>query len=109
MLVVRFPLVNVGEMNFDQRLFKQFCGVQHGNRAEGESCRINDDSALLFECLLEPIDHLSFMIGLAEVTLKVKVVRQSPATFLDVRQGCCSIEMRLAPAEHVQIGAIEDV
>jgi hypothetical protein len=56
---------------------------------------------------LNPIDQLTFMIGLAKLDFKPRGIGQSAATLLDIRQGIAAVDLGLSLAKQVEIGSIK--
>ena len=58
--------------------------------------------------LLDPVDQLAFVIGLAEIDRQPEPLARRGAVGLDVGKGLAAIDGRLALAEHVEIWSVED-
>ena len=59
-----FPLGNVGNVDFDDRDVQQQQGISDGDAGMGISCRVDDQSGTGADGLLDPVDDITFMIGL---------------------------------------------
>ncbi len=58
--------------------------------------------------LLDPVDQDALVIGLAEIHLYRQLRGSFPAIGSDIVQGLCSIDLRLALAERIEIGAVQN-
>jgi hypothetical protein len=73
----------------------------------GVSRRIDDKPRrLLGARLLDPIDDLAFVIGLAKFHRKPVPFRRRAAEPLDVAERGTTIDLRLARAEQIEIGSV---
>ena len=76
MCVGRGSLVNVGEVDFDERLAQQLQGVQHWHTSEREAGRVDDHGRILLGCLLDPVHQNAFVVGLAKVAVQTERLGQ---------------------------------
>jgi len=74
----------------------------------GQRARVEDDSLGCFTSLLDPIDQLTFVIGLAEVDLEVECCGAGRAALLDVAERVMAVDRGVADPEQVQVGAVQD-
>ena len=58
--------------------------------------------------LLDPVDQLALVVGLAEVDLEPERLAGLPAVLLDVVERLAAIDPGLALAEHIEVGTVED-
>lgn len=72
------------------------------------ACRIDDDALSTSPTLLYPGNQLSFPIGLPEVDADIQLFRILRAELLDVVKRRSAVDLRLAEAEHVQVGTVEN-
>jgi hypothetical protein len=70
--------------------------------------RVDDDAGHLAARLLDPVDQLALMVGLAKLQPEAQLAGAPSAGFLDIRQAGAAVDLRLAGAEQVQIGSVED-
>ena len=69
---------------------------------------INDDTLCRLCRLLDPIDEDALLIGLAKIYRQAQFLAGGDAIALNIGQALCAIDARLASAEHIEIGAVED-
>ena len=58
--------------------------------------------------LVDPVDQLALVVGLAEVDRKAQPFAGVAAGVLDVVEAAAAVDRRLALAEQVEIGTVED-
>ena len=58
--------------------------------------------------LVQPIDQHAFVIGLAKVDLEAELARASRPASPRYRRGYGAVNLRLARAEQVEVGAVQD-
>jgi hypothetical protein len=73
----------------------------------GQRAGVQNDAVGRFTRLLDPVDQLAFVIGLAKINLQVEGGRAREAARFDIGQGVMAVYRRLANPEQVQIGAVE--
>ncbi|MNC57495.1 hypothetical protein D3C75_1071610 [compost metagenome] len=56
---------------------------------------------------MNPIDHLAFVVALLELQGQLQAAGRLLAQGMDVGEGFAAIDLGLAQAEHVQVGAVE--
>ncbi|MCY1464350.1 hypothetical protein D9M71_823640 [compost metagenome] len=69
---------------------------------------IDDDAADATPCLVDPVDHLAFMVGLLELDGQFQISSNFAATQLHIRQRFMTVYRRFPEAQHVQVRAVED-
>ena len=74
----------------------------------GESTGINDDAIMVLSGGLNPVHQLTFMVALFAIDFYTKIRCCFAAQILNIRQSGGAINLWLARAEHVEIGAIEN-
>src|SRR5207302_1107822 len=99
---------DVREVDLDDRQIGSEKGVEHRDRSVGKRARVEDDSLGCFTSLLDPIDQLTFVIGLAEVDLEVECCGAGRAALLDVAERVMAIDRRVANPEQVEVGAVQN-
>src|SRR6266481_4415060 len=95
-------------MHFDDRHLAGKQDVEQGDRTVPISRRIDDNAGHPAARLLDAVDQLAFMVGLVEIDVKSELLRVLPAGLLDIGQAAAPINCRLARAEQIEIGSVED-
>src|SRR5665647_2322761 len=107
-----FTRVNVGDVDFDRRhlcLYRQQ-RIENGDRRRGIAGGIEHDAGRLFGMrFLDPVDQLAFLVRLPEYHLEAEALGGGAAQLFNVGERGAAVFFRLARAEHVQIGSVEDV
>lgn len=101
-------LEDVGKVDLDHRQVGAAQRVVDRDRGMGIGAGIDDDAGRAAARLLDPVDELALVIRLAEVDGEAQQSGPLVAGFLDIAQGFAAIESRLAHAEQVEVGAVED-
>src|SRR4029079_19578852 len=85
-------------------------GIEDGDRGRGVTGRIDDDGERsLSASLLDPVDQLALMVGLTELDLELVTGCGLAAELFNVLQLRAAIFVRLAGAEQIEVGAVENV
>lgn len=95
-------------MHFDDRHLDRFQRVMQRDGGMGVSAGIEHDAGRGGARLLNPIDKLTFMVGLPELDGKPKRTRTRVDHGLNVRQGRMPVDFRLPLTQKVQVGAIQN-
>src|SRR6267378_3020797 len=74
----------------------------------GQRPGIQNDPLGRFARLLDPVDELTFMIGLPKIDLEVERSSPREAALLDIRQRVMPVNRWVAHPEQVQIWAVQD-
>src|ERR1700722_7910916 len=74
----------------------------------GEGGGIDDDAGGALASAVNPVDKLIFAIALMKLDRKPKLAANTAAVRLDVGQRLAAIDLRLALAEQVEIGPVQD-
>ena len=74
----------------------------------GQRTGIDNDAVGRLARLLDPIDQLAFMVGLAELDRQVESLAPREAALFEIGQRIITISRRLAHAEQIEIGAVQD-
>lgn len=69
---------------------------------------IDQHSVMRFLCLVNPADQLALAIALSKINGQVQLCSHSAAQRLDVGEGVVAVDLRLARAQQVEIGAVEN-
>src|SRR6516225_7252978 len=103
-----FPLMNVGQVNFDDRLLDRLQRVEKSDRGVAVGAGIDHDAGKAGARFLYPVDQLTFMIALPAIGLQPQLAGMSAAGCLDIRQRVMAIDLRLAGSQQIEVGAVED-
>ena len=57
---------------------------------------------------MDPVDELTFVIGLPEVHIEPEPLADGLAAFLDLRERRVTVDVGLALAEQIQVGTVQD-
>ena len=69
---------------------------------------IDDDARRAGSLLLQEVDDLAFMVALEEADLKTQLARLVAHGPIQIVEGSRAVDVRLALAEQVQVGAVDD-
>ena len=79
-----------------------------GNRRMRVSARIQNQTGGFLARFLDPAHEISFVVRLPEIDLNAQRSSGRPAIICDCRQGLAAIDARLAFAEHIEIGTVQN-
>ena len=108
MVAERFALVDVGQVHFDHRQFHRGQGVAQRHRGVGPGGGVDDDAGDPAAGLVDPVEQLAFLVGLAEVHGEAARLGEGRAFVGDFAQGPPAVGLWLAGAEQIQVGAVQD-
>src|SRR5712691_3090092 len=100
--------VDVGDVNLNGRNGERLQAIEQGQRVVRERGGIDDDARRRRCFLLKEGDDLAFIIALKEVNLDVQLSRLDADRVHQVGQRPCPVDVGLALAEQVQVGAVDD-
>lgn len=101
--------VGVGEMDLDDRDLDALDGVVEGNGGVGERAGVEEDGeAAARGGLVQPVDEMAFVVGLAQVYAQAKGQGLVGEGIRDAVEGVMAVDLRLAGAEQVEVGAVQD-
>src|SRR5262245_53826676 len=106
-MVVRLALVDVCDVQLDDRAVEHLQGVKDRQRREGECGRIDDDTGSAVDRLMDPADDLGLAVRLPEFD-RVGA-RRLAAIALDIGQGRLAVDFRLALAQAIEVRTIQNV
>ncbi len=88
-------------MHFDDRQIGGVQRVEDRHRGVGQRAGVQDDAVSRLARLVNPVDELALVVGLAEIDRQIE--RRSPrqATLLEIGQGVVAIGRRLAHSEQI--------
>ncbi len=95
-------------MHLDDRQIGGVQRVEDRHRGMGQRAGVDDDAVGRLARLMDPIDELAFVVGLAEIDRQIERRGARQAALLDIGQRIIAIGRRLAHPKQVQIGAIQD-
>src|SRR5579862_42297 len=105
-----FARVDIGDVNFDDRHLHRQERVENGDRGRRIAGRIkNDPGGFFCQRLLDPAHQFAFAVRLAEDDVEAEAVGGRAAKFFDVGKRRVAVFFRLAHAQKVEIGSVEDV
>src|SRR6266404_9066511 len=102
-------LVDVRDVNFDDRRFEGIQRVEDRNRRMRECGRIDHDATCNFPCLVNPVDDLVFTVRLVKAKVKSKLSGDLAAIGLDSGKSFVTVDVGLAFAEQIQVGTVQHV
>ena len=100
--------VDVGDVHLHDDALKRLDGVDDGDRGEGIGGRIDDDGVRASARLLDQVDQLALVVRLVKGQRQRKPRGGLLAALLDLRQRGRAIDMRLAHAEQIEIGSVQN-
>ena len=95
-------------MNFNNRKFGEYEGIENCDRRVRECRRIDDNAIHRAAGLLNPVDKLRFAIALPEIHGCICLGGVVRAGGLDIVQRIVAVNLRFADPKHVKVGAVED-
>src|SRR5437588_11824571 len=95
-------------MDLDDRHGEGQHRVAQGDRRVRVGPGVNDDGGGGLPRLVEPVDELTLVVRLPAVDIQAEFARESRNRSVDVRQRGRAVNLRLALAEEIEVGAIED-
>ena len=108
MMAEVLALVDVGNVHFDDRPVEGVERVEDGDGSVGEGGGVDDDAGGASAASMDPVDDLVFAVALAELDLEPELGPYAAAVRLDVGQRLAAVNLRLALAEQIEIGAVQD-
>src|ERR687898_1327952 len=101
--------MDVGKMNFGDGQWRDGAdGVVNGDRGVAVGARIDDDADSLVGGFLYPVDEVALMVRLTEIDLEPKCRTCLLAIVCDRGKRLAAIDARLALAERVEVGTVQD-
>lgn len=103
-------LFRVGQMDFDNGDLYRFDRVVERDGGVGVGAGIQKHRfRALGLCLMQPVDQMAFMVGLAKIDLQPQFLRLVIEAPGDIVERIGPVNFRFAHTEQVEIGAIEDI
>ena len=103
----RLALKNIGQMHLDHRQIGAPQGVQESHRCVRVGAGIDDDGSRAIWRALNPVDQLALRVALPEIDAKAEVCPLAPAQRFDIGKRLAAINLRLAGAQHIQVGTVQ--
>ena len=100
---------DISQMNFNDRRFYSANGVMQSDGCMCECTRIEYHCRRVDVCVMQPVDQLAFMIGLAKHCGKPQIPGMGITGLFDVAERQGAIDLRLPRAEEIEIWSVEDV
>src|SRR5438045_9183664 len=101
--------MDVGKVNFrDRQRRDRTDGVMDRYRGVAVGAWIDDDAGGLVARFLDPVDKIALVVRLAEIDLESKRRAGLLAVVGDRSKRLAAIDARLALAERVEIGTVQD-
>jgi hypothetical protein len=108
MMPERLAFVHVGNMDFDDRPLKGVQRIEDGDRRMGEGGGIDDNAGCALAGGVNPLDDLVFAIALMKLNRKPEAAANAAAVRLHIGQRLAAVDLRLALAEQIEIGTVQD-
>src|SRR5207302_9315440 len=100
--------VDVGDVHLHHRHRERLETIVEGKRVVRERARVDDDPGRGRRLLLQEVDDLAFVVALEQRHLRVALSRGFANHLVQVGQRSGAVDVRLALAEQVQVGAVDD-
>src|SRR5260370_29269986 len=97
-----------GDMDLGGRNRKRLQAVEKGERVRRERSGVDDDARRLWSLLLQEVDDLALSIALKEVDLDTEFSRFVANRVHQVGKRLSPVDVGLALAEQVEVGAVDD-
>src|SRR6185312_17479546 len=98
---------DVGQMHLDNRQVGGLERVVHRDRGVRQSAGVENDPIRSLARLLDPVDELALVIGLAEIDGEVERRGPRDAALLDIGQRIVAVSRRFPHAEQVEVRAVK--
>ncbi len=108
MLSGRFPLSQIGEMQFDKRKLDGQDGVPEGEAGMGIGSGIEKSDWDRLPEALYVIDERTFRVALEMGKLMPSLVRAFSESLNYLSQACRSVEVGFSDAKQVEVGTIDE-
>src|SRR4051812_32043672 len=96
-------LVDVRDMDFDDRRVEGVQRVEDCNRCMGECGGVYYDAARSFPRLVNPVDDLVFAVRLVKADFKSKLAGDLATVGLDIGKSFVTIDVRLPLAQKIEV------
>lgn len=102
------PFMNVADVHLNHRCFDAGHSVGNGNTGVGEGTCVQDDPVVVETYLMEFVQDVSFVIALVILQAYIVVSKLTLEVDHKIIKGVFAVDFRLAPAEEVKVGAVDD-
>ncbi len=103
-----FPGLNVREVNFDERYAACLERVAYCDAGVGVGSCVDKKTAKLRAGRLNPVNQLALDVRLKGNELDLEFAGELDEALIDRLEIFCSIDVRLAATQEVEIGAVQD-
>src|SRR5262245_32434293 len=100
--------MDVRDVYLDEGTIKSLQGIEDGNGSKRVGCGVHDERIGLLACRLDPIDQCAFVIGLMKLKRDTQPLGELSATCFNGGERRRPIDVWLAHAQEVEIGAVEN-
>src|SRR6202021_131760 len=107
MMPESFPLVHIGNVDFDDRALKGTQRIEDGDRRMGEGGGIDDDCGGAPAGAVNPVNDLVFAIALVKLDREPKFCSDAATIRFDIGKRLAAIDLGLALAEQIEIGTVQ--
>src|SRR5215475_6679411 len=102
-------LVDIRDMDFDNRRFEGVQRVKDCNRCVGECSGIDHDSARGFSRLVDPVDDLVFTVRLVKAKFKSVLAGDLATVGLNIGESFVPVDVRLPLAQKIEVRSVQYV
>src|SRR5687768_5394333 len=95
-------------MHFDGGNTDRRQSVAQANRGMSQTSGVDDNTVVLARSLMNPVDNIAFMIRLKRSNRKPQTPSFLQDQFVEFQKRLLTINMRLPPAQHIQIRPVND-
>src|SRR5262249_11248480 len=96
-------------MNLDQRLLQRPASIEDGNRRMSQARSVQDDTRGALAGFLQPVDQLTFGIGLAELGLKAEGFGPCGNQLCNLGKAGTAIDLRLPRPQEIEVRPVQDI
>src|SRR5581483_2706793 len=104
----RLSMLDVGEVHLHDRHLQQLERVADCVAVVAPGSRVDDDAVDVVVGVVDPLDELALAVRLPAARVDVEGVRPGVDAALELVQADPAVDLRVAPAEHVEVGAVQD-
>src|SRR5579859_2349786 len=103
-----FAGVNVGDMHLHHRHRERLETIVEGERVVRQRPGVDDDPSRARGLLLQEVDDLALVVALEQRNLAMTLACGFANQLVQVGQGAGAVDLRLALAQQVQVGPVDD-
>src|SRR5579883_1995267 len=97
-------LVEIREVNFDNRKWHRLDRIVKTYAVLGERARIQDAALDVVDVRVDMVEQGTFVVGLEYLDLNLQILRQRVDALVDLVEGDRSVDLRLAPPNRLMFG-----